>query len=554
MAYGNMMKAQGDLKQVNAAEATFRQLMNQNPDAIEQSRGWNFLGIAYERVKRDNEALTKYNEAIRLDPENEGALRNRSLCLARLRRYAEALDDIGRAIELEPKDGDLRFVKGLLLSSWGRDPAAARDRDEATRRIDESIVAYGEAVRLGHGSARYNRAVMLRQRGRFPEAIQDHDALLKAAPDDAYARYERAMNRIHLKAFRDAIDDLDRVVILDTPRALSLRSEAYRTRGKVWGDLGTADDLKRSEADLDRAIEMDPKEPDGYRSRGRTRMLRGESADAATPPTDSQAESCRGGIADYRKYLELRPAAPDAPSILNDISTAYQKLGRLDEALEALDQAVQREANPSHYSNRGNFHLKEGDLEKAIADFDAAIRLDPKHTRAWALRGQARMRQGRFDDAGSDLDRALELEPGVYETLVLRSFANLGGKRLDATRRDLEVVARDRPNHVRGKASRGLLHYLDRRFPEALVSLSAGMEDPVLRPFLRPYRARAFLGLGTQGVSAAAVDADGARRASFPLTASLSSKPRGSTRPPTGPRGGTGLSTCSPRRSNASQS
>jgi serine/threonine-protein kinase len=150
----------------------------------------------------------------------------------------------------------------------------------------------------------------------------------------------------------------------------------------------------------------------------------------------------------------------------------------------------------------------QGRLELAVADFDEAIRLDPSHTRAWALRGQVRLRQGRFDDATKDLDRALELEPGFYETLVQRALANLGGGRVEAARRDLDVVVRDRPNHVRGKFSRGLLDLVDRRFAEAIADLSRGMDDPVLRPFGLPYRARTFLGLGARAAAAAAADAE----------------------------------------------
>ncbi len=508
MAYGNMMKVQGNQKKVAAAEATFRRLMVRNPDTRATARGWDFLGIAYECAGQDVEAIKKYDEAVRLDPRNPDILRNRSLCRSRLRRHSEAIDDIVRAIELRPEAGELHFVKGLIFSNWGRDPAANRDRSEVVGRIESSVSAFSEAMRLGHDAARYNHGVMLRQLGRYEEARRVQDELVKNNPNNAYALYERAMNNLHLKNFRVAIDDLDRVLILDTPQAKDLRIDAHHTRGQAWGDLGTQDDLKRSETDLDRAIELDPKNPNFYRSRGLTRMRRGNADDPAKPETEAQADFCRGGIADYRKYLELRPNAPDASSILNDLNGAYVKLGRENEAIAVLDQAIQLQSNPSYYANRGNIHLMRGDLALAVADLDAVVRLDPKHTRAWALRGQIRLRQGQFDQATADFDRALELVPGYFETLCLRALANLGGGRIDAARRDLDLVARERANNVRGKFCRGLLHSLDRRFPEAVVDLSAGLDDPVLRPFGLPYRASAFLALGTQGVAAATADAD----------------------------------------------
>jgi tetratricopeptide (TPR) repeat protein/serine/threonine protein kinase len=498
LAYGNMMKAQGNLKQVDAAESTFARLMNREPGAIEQARAWDFLGMAYELAGQDEKALAKYDEALRLDPENPGIVRNRSLCRVRLGRYVELLDDIERAISLNPEDGELQYVKGNYFANWGRAKAA---QAEAPGRIEQAISAYQEAVALGYVSARYNRGVLLRQLRRFEDAMQDQNDILEGTPDNALALYERALNLLNLKRFQDAIDDLGRILSLDTLEAQELRVDVYRTRGKAWGDLGA---LELSESELSRAIELAPVEPDGYRSRGLTRMRRGR-IESGTP---ENPENWRGAIADYRKYLELRPTALDAASILNDLNEAYLGLGQFDEAIAVLDQAIKLNPKPPFLANRGNVRLMRGELQRAVEDFGEALRLDPKYTRAWALRGQARLRQGQFDDATTDLDRALELEPGFYETLLLRAIANLGGERVDAARRDLEQVARDRPDHIRGKFARGLIAYLDKRFGEAIADLSSGFGDPVLLPFGLPYRARVFLGLGPQGSMSAVGDAD----------------------------------------------
>src|SRR5262249_39579291 len=213
---------------------------------------------------------------------------------------------------------------------------------------------------------------------------------------DPEALYDRAMVLAAQERFPAALDDLNRLLVLDPKNARALRG-----RGQVRGDRGN--DLERSEEDLTKAIALDPNEPDGYRSRGRTRF---------------RAEKWQGAAADWQEYLERAPKAPDAGSIYNDLSEAYRRLGKMAKATQALIQAVKRRPSPGIMTNLGNLFLMQGQLDRAAATFTEVLRKDDRHTRAWALRGQTRLRQGRHAEAVADLDQALKLGPGVYETLL----------------------------------------------------------------------------------------------------------------------------------------
>src|SRR6476661_879989 len=48
---------------------------------------------------------------------------------------------------------------------------------------------------------------------------------------------------------------------------------------------------------------------------------------------------------------------------------------------------------------------------RAIADFDAALRINPTHVRAYLNRGNANFAQGDYDRAIADFGNALRLEP-----------------------------------------------------------------------------------------------------------------------------------------------
>jgi Flp pilus assembly protein TadD len=59
----------------------------------------------------------------------------------------------------------------------------------------------------------------------------------------------------------------------------------------------------------------------------------------------------------------------------------------------------------------GNRHYREGNLAVAISNFEAALRIFPKHVYAWSNLGTCYRETGRLNDSLTALTRALELWP-----------------------------------------------------------------------------------------------------------------------------------------------
>ena len=67
--------------------------------------------------------------------------------------------------------------------------------------------------------------------------------------------------------------------------------------------------------------------------------------------------------------------------------------------------------NPSAYHGRGLAWHQKREYDKAIADYDEAIKLDPKNALAYSNRGDAWRMKGEYDKAIADYGEAIKLDP-----------------------------------------------------------------------------------------------------------------------------------------------
>src|SRR5207237_5959052 len=70
--------------------------------------------------------------------------------------------------------------------------------------------------------------------------------------------------------------------------------------------------------------------------------------------------------------------------------------------------------------NRGLTYFILLQLDRAIADYDAAIKLKPDSTETLTNRGNAYMGRGQYDRAIADYDAAISLKPDAALTFINR--------------------------------------------------------------------------------------------------------------------------------------
>ena len=104
--------------------------------------------------------------------------------------------------------------------------------------------------------------------------------------------------------------------------------------------------------------------------------------------------------------------------------TAFQEQGHLEKAIGQYDQAIRLNPQDAEaYINRGNAYAALGQLERAIQDFDEAIRLNPQYAEAYNNRGNAYDDLGQPQRAIKDYDEAIRLNPEYAKAYYNRGNA-----------------------------------------------------------------------------------------------------------------------------------
>src|SRR5262245_54554932 len=102
-----------------------------------------------------------------------------------------------------------------------------------------------------------------------------------------------------------------------------------------------------------------------------------------------------------------------SPAVADDTQTCRQGAGdgRIAACTRVIDSArAQGNGLASAYLNRGIAYRENDDPDRALADLDQAIRLDPKLAEAYRIRGIVYYYKGEFDRAIAEQTQAIRLD------------------------------------------------------------------------------------------------------------------------------------------------
>jgi lipoprotein NlpI len=159
---------------------------------------------------------------------------------------------------------------------------------------------------------------------------------------------------------------------------------------------------------------------------------------------EQQADGAAGARASAKDVVACaQPQQPDA---------ALEGCSRIIE-----DQKQKPKARAVAFFNRGNAALAKGDHDKAIADFDEAIKLDPKSASAYNNRGSARSDKGEADAAIEDFNAAIKRNARYASAYFNRANVFAARDETDRAIKDYDTAIKYNRRSVNAYIARGAL-------------------------------------------------------------------------------------------------
>lgn len=303
---------------------------------------WRQRGIFQLGQGQGEKAIEDFLELLKLAPDDVVALQALATALSRLQRLDEALKYVNKAIELQP-DSPLGYKLRAQIQAGRKDTKAALG--DLSRAVDLQPSDVGALTM---------RARLWQEEGKLDFARADLDRVLDLKPGFPQAMLLRSLLSAREHKFDLAIDDLQQLLKQDPSNVeLRLQIAAYyyddqRPRKAIELCAAVLDD------DQDNWLAL--------RLRGDASLLIGKHAQAVADyeaahklrPDDSGilnnwawvlATSPRDQVRDGKRAIELATRACEltdfkAPHILSTLAAGYAETGDFETATQWSDKAV----------------------------------------------------------------------------------------------------------------------------------------------------------------------------------------------------------------------
>jgi tetratricopeptide (TPR) repeat protein len=207
--------------------------------------------------------------------------------------------------------------------------------------------------------------------GDLQEAERRYRAAVRAAPEDAEARYALGNLQMRLGQFADAQASYE--------AAAALRPEHPETHNNLAVALAEQGRLEEAMAAYGRALEARADYAEAHYNLGNALFALRRHEDA---------------VASYERAVALRPDWPEAAS---NLGMALAALGRTDASIAAYDRALAlRPDYPEALNGLALVRQSRGEFADAAQLFDRALALRPDLAQAHANRAQLRLQHGDF--------------------------------------------------------------------------------------------------------------------------------------------------------------
>lgn len=460
-----------DLPDLAAGWLTWAQLLQIQADALPPT--------TITRTRLLEEASTRYIQVIDRQSNNVDAVRGIIDCMRQLGRFERAKSYIEIGRRLRPEDRMFRQLELAWELSYG-DPRTLIESRKQFLEADPSVEEHWRSLGVAYaGAARYLES------GDGSDAERERYLALAAETfGKASERFPENADFVEFQA--DLLRQLKRTG--DGVAAIRRFMERPSQQGKPTGVLMLATLYARDGRaiaainDLQDFLKANPGPQPEVRIRLAQLLRMANRLDDA---------------------LNLLAEADTHPEIRRERVETLISVGRIDEARQIVDAALQSEKTPELFTLRALTDLRRNQLDKAMAAVEEGLKINPNY--AGGLYYRAVIRLGLPNPnvplVLADLRRVKELVPGNVENRLLLAEVLQNSNDIEASIFELEEITRERPAERRA-VLRLVDLYVSRsippRFDQAIRLIRAARQQPGLNdaPDLLTAEAAVLLTMG----------------------------------------------------------
>jgi tetratricopeptide (TPR) repeat protein len=348
----------------------------------------------------------------------------------------------------------------------------------AKGNYDSAIADYNQAIKLNpHFELYFNRGSAYGIKGNYDRAIADFNQSLKLQPE-ALTYNNRGFAYLYKGEYDRAVADFNKALELQPDLEI-----AYLNRGKFYLDKQEFD---LAITDFNAALKLQPNLVLAYVNRSAAYLSKGEF-DRAITDVNQVLKLKNKSVVESGSNITVfmspqffvgtfEPMAYEAVAY-NNRSAAYLKKRDYDRAIADANQAIKLQPNYFQpYLNRGFIYEKKGDYDRALADYNQVLKLHPKYANAYNARGWYYAQRGEYDRAIADANQALKLQPNAPHIIDTRGFAYAGKGDYDRALADYNQALKLDPNYGESYLHRGIVYRKQGKRNQAIADFKKALE------------------------------------------------------------------------------
>lgn len=470
---------------------------------VKESEDAASQGLQLYLIGEIDAAIQSYTDAIALDDTFAAHHLNRGNLYLYKGQLQEALDDFNKAIDLDPRFAESYVSRARLLTQVGQSENALEDLDTAinlspdhaiahsrrgdayatVQRNEEALEAYGKALEFEPNltEALHNRSWLHLRLQNFDAAIADLDAALKTDVARDVSHFNKGYALSCCGKFSQALEEYSQCLQYNKDFA-----NAYLMRGGCQQQLGNWDEARK---DMDTAVKLVPNNLAARASYAFTLLtmeLEAEakeqlaalqaSEDPGMKAVCAQMQQQLGGTDNSRRILrELSENHPNNPVVQLNMGTFYSRRGDLESALPYFDRSISLLVSTESLTKRALLHCRMKNYEKAIADSEQALNLDPLFAAAFSVQALAYFELGEFEKCMEACNLALNSGKSDRSALTVRGMLQTKLKNYDQALADLNLAVKYKVDTGAALLQRGLLHKEKGEFEKAREDLTEAL-------------------------------------------------------------------------------